>query len=155
MGYPWGNTPAGSTTPPNTGVVRQYTFNVARGYAAPDGYLKPSILINNQYPGPLIEANWGDTIVVTVNNHISGPGEALTIHWHGQPQQLSPWEDGVPAVSQCPIAPGKSFTYSFRAEIYGTSWYHTHASAQYIDGVFGPMVVYGWVILIFLPWIGY
>ena len=40
-------------------------------------------------------------------------------------------------------APGSTFTYAFRAEAYGTSWYHSHVSAQYIDGVFGPMVIYG------------
>jgi FtsP/CotA-like multicopper oxidase with cupredoxin domain len=45
--------------------------------------------------------------------------------------------------SQCPIAPGKSFTYRAKAELYGTSWWHAHFSAQYADGVFGPIVVYG------------
>jgi FtsP/CotA-like multicopper oxidase with cupredoxin domain len=46
-------------------------------------------------------------------------------------------------VSQCPIAPNSTFTYSFRADSYGTSWYHSHYSAQYADGVLGPMVIYG------------
>lgn len=27
--------------------------------------------------------------------------------------------------------------------MYGTTWYHSHYSAQYTDGVYGPMVVYG------------
>ncbi len=51
--------------------------------------------------------------------------------------------DGVPSISQCPIAPGSSFEYRFKADIYGTSWYHSHYSAQYLDGVFGPLVIYG------------
>ena len=51
--------------------------------------------------------------------------------------------DGVPTVSQCPIAPGSSYTYTFRADSYGTSWYHSHYSAQYAGGAFGPMIVYG------------
>lgn len=51
--------------------------------------------------------------------------------------------DGVPAVTQCPIAPGESFTYSFIADSYGSSWYHSHYSAQYADGVFGPIVIHG------------
>ena len=46
-------------------------------------------------------------------------------------------------VSQCPIAPNGTFTYQFRADVYGTSWYHSHYSAQYADGVFGPMIIYG------------
>ncbi|RAO66035.1 uncharacterized protein BHQ10_002047 [Talaromyces amestolkiae] len=53
------------------------------------------------------------------------------------------WNDGVPAVTQCPIAPGDSFTYSFIADTYGSSWYHSHYSAQYADGVFGPIVIHG------------
>lgn len=104
------------------------------------------ILINNQYPGPLVEANWGDTIQVTVENNIEDVPEGVSIHWHGQPQRVSPWFDGVPSVSQCPIAPGSTFTYSFTAEAYGTSWYHSHVSAQYIDGLFGPLVVYGYAM---------
>ena len=51
--------------------------------------------------------------------------------------------DGVPAVQQCPIAPGKSFTYSFKADLYGSSWYHSHYSAQYAGGLFGPMIIHG------------
>ena len=33
--------------------------------------------------------------------------------------------------------------YRFRADLYGTSWYHSHYSAQYAGGLFGPMVIYG------------
>ena len=51
--------------------------------------------------------------------------------------------DGVPGVTQCPIPPAGSFTYRFRATSYGTSWYHSHFSLQYSDGVLGPIVVYG------------
>jgi hypothetical protein len=41
--------------------------------------------------------------------------------------------DGIPGVQQCPIPSGKSFTYTFTADLYGTSWYHSHYSAQYAD----------------------
>jgi FtsP/CotA-like multicopper oxidase with cupredoxin domain len=51
--------------------------------------------------------------------------------------------DGVPGVQQCPIAPGESYTYRFRADLYGTSWYHSHFSSQYTAGLFGAMIVYG------------
>jgi FtsP/CotA-like multicopper oxidase with cupredoxin domain len=53
------------------------------------------------------------------------------------------WEDGVPGVSQCPIPPGGTFTYSFIADLYGTSWYHSHYSAQYAGGLIGPMIIHG------------
>lgn len=130
-------------TYPHTGVIRSYDFTVSRGVMAPDGYQSNVLLVNGAFPGPLIEANWGDTIQVTVNNNITGPEEGVAMHWHGFLQKQKPWEDGVPAVTQCPIAPGKSFTYSFVAELYGSSWYHSHYSAQYAGGLLGPMVIYG------------
>lgn len=46
-------------------------------------------------------------------------------------------------VSQCPIPPGSNFTYRFRADTYGSSWYHAHYSAQYSAGVLGPLVIFG------------
>jgi FtsP/CotA-like multicopper oxidase with cupredoxin domain len=51
--------------------------------------------------------------------------------------------DGTPTVSQCPIPPGSNFTYRFRADQYGSSWYHAHYSAQYTAGLVGPMIIYG------------
>jgi FtsP/CotA-like multicopper oxidase with cupredoxin domain len=44
---------------------------------------------------------------------------------------------------QCPLAPGQSKTYTFLCTQFGTSWYHSHFSAQYGDGVLGPIVIYG------------
>lgn len=128
---------------PDTGVIRTYDFTISRSVIAPDGYQKQVMLVNGAFPGPPIEANWGDTIQVTLHNNITGPEEGTALHWHGFLQRGTPWEDGVPAVTQCPVAPGKSFTYSFRPQLYGTTWYHSHYSAQYAAGIFGPMVIYG------------
>ena len=104
---------------------------------------KSGIFINGQFPGPAIEANWGDTIQVSVHNNITQPEEGTALHWHGLRQKGNQYYDGVPAVTQCPIAPGASFTYRFTADMYGTSWYHAHYSAQYTAGILGPMVIYG------------
>lgn len=71
---------------------------------APDGVQKSMIAINSQFPGPLIEANWGDWIEITVTNSITGPEEGTSLHWHGLLQNGSPWYDGVPG--------GKYQTYS-------------------------------------------
>ncbi|KAL2161030.1 hypothetical protein VTH06DRAFT_8743 [Thermothelomyces fergusii] len=146
-GYPWGRlTDRGSnpyTESPSTGVTRYYDFTVSRASIAPDGYLRDVLLVNGAFPGPLIEANWGDTIVVDVHNDISGPEEGTAIHWHGFLQHETPWEDGAPGITQCPIPPGKSYRYEFVASLYGTSWYHSHYSAQYAGGLFGPIVIHG------------
>lgn len=124
-------------------MIRAYDFTISRDYIAPDGYDRPVLLINGAFPGPLIEANWGDTIQVTVHNNITTPEEGVALHWHGFLQKGTPWEDGAPGVTQCPIAPQKSFTYSFQADLYGSSWYHSHYSAQYAGGLIGPIVVHG------------
>ncbi|KAK3116845.1 hypothetical protein LTR53_002339 [Teratosphaeriaceae sp. CCFEE 6253] len=51
--------------------------------------------------------------------------------------------DGVPGMTQCPIASGSCFTYRFQADLYGTTWWHSHWSSQYGSGLAGPMVIYG------------
>jgi FtsP/CotA-like multicopper oxidase with cupredoxin domain len=128
---------------PVTGDTRYYDFNITRDQISTDGVLRDVILINGQFPGPLIEANWGDWIEVTVHNNIEHPFEGTAVHWHGLLQRDTQWYDGVPAVGQCPIAPMHSFTYKFQAELFGSSWYHAHYSAQYTGGIVGPIQVYG------------
>ncbi|KAH6647163.1 multicopper oxidase-domain-containing protein [Truncatella angustata] len=143
---PWGdlsenNNPYHSA--PDTGMTRYYDFSITRGYIQPDGYNKSVILVNEQFPGPIVEANWGDWIEVTVSNNIETVAEGTSLHWHGLLMEGTPWMDGVPGVSQCPIAPGSKFTYRFRATLYGTSWYHSHYSSQYSGGLHGPIVIHG------------
>lgn len=48
--------------------------------------------------------------------------------------------DGVNGVTQCPIAPKDNMTYIFNTTQYGSSWYHSHYSVQYSDGLQGPLV---------------
>jgi len=121
-------------------MVRRYDWTIMDAVLSPDGVAKKMITVNGQFPGPLLEANWGDWIEVTVHNNRS---EGSSIHWHGMLQTGTPYMDGTPGISQCPLAPGSTFTYRFRAELYGTSWWHGHYSAQYIDGLVGPMVIHG------------
>ena len=91
----------------------------------------------------MIEANWGDILEITVRNDIRNPSDGTAVHWHGFLQTNTPWMDGVPAFTQCPIPPGHSFTYRFKAELYGTTWYHAHYSAQFTDGAMGPVIIHG------------
>ncbi|KAF2874756.1 multicopper oxidase-domain-containing protein [Massariosphaeria phaeospora] len=124
-------------------TTRHYDFEVTRGYLAPDGLNRSLLLVNGQFPGPTIEAKLGDTISVTVINNIDNPKEGTAIHWHGLPQRDTKWADGVPFVTQCPIASGSSFTYTFKPDVAGTSWWHAHFTAQYTDGLFGAMIIHG------------
>ncbi|MCJ1478311.1 hypothetical protein MMC13_006988 [Lambiella insularis] len=93
-GFPWDLDTASNTNPyirsPKTTIVRNYDFTMACGYIAPDGVNRNVILINGQFPGPTIQANWGDMIEVTVHNQISGPQEGTALHWHGLLQKETP-----------------------------------------------------------------
>jgi FtsP/CotA-like multicopper oxidase with cupredoxin domain len=78
------------------------------------------MLFNGQYPGPAIVADWGDTIEITVVN--STPDNGTSIHWHGLRQLHSNQMDGTNGITECPIAPGQTKVYTFKATQYGTSW---------------------------------
>lgn len=96
-----------------------------------DGFKKTSgKVFNKQFPGPLIEACWGDELVIHVKNNYDKNG--TTIHWHGIRQLYTNQMDGVNGVTQCPIAKGDEFTYKYRALQYGHTWYHSHYSLQVI-----------------------
>ncbi|KAL8709877.1 MAG: hypothetical protein Q9220_005493 [cf. Caloplaca sp. 1 TL-2023] len=125
-----------------TGVVRKYHLVADEMNITADGVLNPyGKAFNGRYPGPWIQACWGDILEITVTNRLSYNGTA--VHWHGIRQLQSLEMDGIPGVTQCPIAPGDSFTYRFRATQYGTSWYHSHYSLQYGDGLAGPLTIHG------------
>jgi FtsP/CotA-like multicopper oxidase with cupredoxin domain len=93
---------------------------------------------NESLPGPLIRAKVGDRIVVRFRNDLP---EATSIHWHGL--RLPNDMDGVPGITQDPIAPGTEFVYEFTARDAGTFWYHPHvdSAAQVGRGLYGPIVV--------------
>jgi FtsP/CotA-like multicopper oxidase with cupredoxin domain len=110
------------TDGPTTGNTVTYNWEITETTGAPDGYERSMMLINGQFPGPLVEANWGDTVVVNVKNSLTTNG--TSIHWHGIRQLGTNEMDGAVGVTQCPIAPGDSFTYTWKATQYGTSWYH-------------------------------
>ncbi|KAF3761016.1 hypothetical protein M406DRAFT_83754 [Cryphonectria parasitica EP155] len=126
---------------PDTGVTREYWFNIINGTAAPDGVERTVLTINGSIPGPTIIADWGDTVVVHVTNSMENNGTG--IHFHGIRQYENSQNDGVPSITQCPIAPGSSHTYTWKATQYGSSWYHSHYYVQAWDGVFGGILING------------
>ncbi|KAJ4288428.1 laccase, multicopper oxidase, benzenediol:oxygen oxidorectuctase [Kalmusia sp. IMI 367209] len=126
---------------PDTGNTVKYTFKLSNMTMAPDGVSRHMQVVNGQYPGPTIEANWGDNIEVTVVNNLVANGTG--IHWHGLRMLGTNDMDGTAGLTECPIAPGESKTYKFKATQYGTSWWHSHYSVQYGDGVVGPIVIHG------------
>ncbi|KAI0800672.1 bilirubin oxidase [Fomes fomentarius] len=151
---------------PNTDLV------VSNAAISPDGFSRDAIVVNGVFPAPLITGKkvrmhlgvylsnsiaWkhssltllslpqGDrfrlNVVDKLTNHTML--KSTSIHWHGFFQKGTNWADGPAFVNQCPISPGHSFLYDFRAvDQAGTFWYHSHLSTQYCDGLRGPFVVY-------------
>ena len=94
---------------------------------------------NGMIPGPAIEANRGDRVRIVLHNELP---ESTTIHFHGVTVPNS--MDGVPFLTQPPVEPGATFTYSFNVvDPPGTYMYHTHMNAQYqmSHGLYGAFIV--------------
>ncbi|KAF1969978.1 hypothetical protein BU23DRAFT_650742 [Bimuria novae-zelandiae CBS 107.79] len=110
--------------------------------AAPDGFVRPVISVNGEWPyvPPTIEADVGDTIVVNTYNDLGN--ETTSIHFHGMYQNGTTATDGPVGVSQCGITPGNFFQYRFIANPAGTFWWHSHEKAQYPDGIRGKMIIH-------------
>ena len=87
-------------------------------------------------PGPLIRATAGDLLRIQVDNQL--PTDT-TVHWHGI--ALRNEADGVPGLTQNPIAAGGSFLYEFTAPDPGTYFYHPHVGVQLDRGLYAPLII--------------
>ncbi|MGQ0714406.1 MAG: multicopper oxidase family protein [Gemmatimonadaceae bacterium] len=93
---------------------------------------------NGQHPGPLLMVPQHAEIVVDLRNSLDLP---TTIHWHGV--RLENRFDGVPELTQAPVAPGGRFTYRVRFPDAGIYWYHPHVreDVQQELGLYGNMLI--------------
>ena len=93
---------------------------------------------NGKVPGPETRIRQGDRLQVEVTN---GLDEEATVHWHGI--RLPHAMDGVPYLTQTPIASGEKFIYEFDAVDAGTFWYHPHQRSfeQVGRGLYGPLII--------------
>lgn len=114
---------------------REYTLTIS--FASNSSSM---VLINDLFPGPLIEANLNDVFIIHVKNNLL-TNEELSVHFHGIFQRQTPHMDGVAYITQMPIGRGQQFTYVFRAYPAGTHFYHSHSGLQAITA-FGPLLVH-------------
>ncbi|KAG0146995.1 hypothetical protein CROQUDRAFT_43546 [Cronartium quercuum f. sp. fusiforme G11] len=121
--------------------TRKYTLVVHNTTASPDGFWREVLAINNQMPGPLIEANEGDRLEITVINRLDSP---LTMHWHGIYQNGTNWEDGPAGITQCPIPVGGTYTYQFSLDgQFGTYCKPpAHYESLRVEGINGPLIIH-------------
>lgn len=89
-------------------------------------------------PGPVLRYRQGDRLHVEVDNALEVD---TTVHFHGirMPNAM----DGVPHLTQPPIARGGRFAYDFVLPDAGTYWYHPHlaSSVQVGRGLYGALVI--------------
>ncbi|KAK1624186.1 laccase TilA [Colletotrichum phormii] len=90
--------------------TRRYSFTITNKWDVGDGHGRPVFAINNETPGPLIEAEEGDEVEVFLDNQLAFE---TTMHWHGIYQIDRPRNDGVLGVTQHSIQPRDTYTYRF------------------------------------------
>jgi copper resistance protein len=100
------------------------------------GKQKRAIAVNGQIPMPTLTFTEGDTAEIVVHNQLK---ESTSLHWHGV--FLPNKEDGVPWLTQKPIAPGTTYTYRFPIIQHGTHWYHSHSGLQEQIGMYGSFIM--------------
>lgn len=115
-------------------VVR-YDLYVADTTVNFTGKERRAVAVNGQIPMPTLTFTQGDTAEIVVHNRLK---EGTSLHWHGV--FLPNPEDGVPWLTQKPIAPGETFTYRFPVIQNGTHWYHSHSGMQEQIGMYGALI---------------
>ncbi|KAJ7264196.1 laccase subfamily 2 [Mycena rebaudengoi] len=129
-----------------SGSTKSYKLDIVNSDLAPDGFLRSTVVANGQFPGPLIRAEKGDTLRVTVNNKLTDPTmrRSTSIDFDGIFFDTpNAYNEGTPFVTTCPIPPNSSYTYVLPlGSQTGTYWYHSQLSMQYADGLRGPLIIY-------------
>ena len=93
---------------------------------------------NQSIPGPLLRLPQGRESVIRFRNRLDEPS---TVHWHGL--RIDNAMDGVPEMTQAPVAPGEDFEYRLTPPDAGTYWYHSHMRSwfQQAMGLAGVLIV--------------
>lgn len=90
----------------------------------------------DRLPGKEVRITAGDTLAVTLANHLPEP---TTLHWHGLHVRND--MDGVPGLTQSAIRAGAEFTYRFSVPQSGTYWFHPHQGVQQDRGLYAPLII--------------
>lgn len=133
-----GNQPLKPTVlPDGTKQFELYTMPVS--WEISKDQFVDAMAFNEQVPGPEIRVRQGDRVRFVLENQLDEP---TTLHFHGVtvPNEF----DGVPFVTQDPIMPGRSWTYTFRVvDPPGFYVYHSHfnSTVQVGGGLYGALLV--------------
>lgn len=133
--HPW---PLRAETMP---AVREFRLVAGPARAPLAGVREPETAVwaySGQVPGPEIRVRQGDRLRIFVENRLR---EETSVHWHGV--RVPNAMDGVPFLTQQPIAPGETFVYEFAVPDAGSYWYHPHYRSfeQAGRGLYGLLIV--------------
>lgn len=67
--------------------TKEFDLEITWDDYAPDGFSRKMLLVNGQSPGPVLEIDQDDWVVVRVHNHSP---ENTTIHYHGTHARKTP-----------------------------------------------------------------
>ncbi len=125
-------------------VIQEQEFKAKEGYTVVDKQLMltndgENFLINDELVPEEIRIKPQTNLNVEVVNNSNYP---TSVHFHGinDTSQM----DGVAGITQDPIEPGETFTYSFNIDEPGTYMYHAHLdSANQVnnENLYGGLVV--------------
>jgi FtsP/CotA-like multicopper oxidase with cupredoxin domain len=106
--------------------------------------LKPGVTTevfayNGISPGPTLELNEGDRVIVHFKNDLAEP---TTVHWHGI--HLPASQDGAP-FDPVPAGGARDYVFTIPRGTAGTYWYHPHlhhrTGYQVAKGLVGAIIV--------------
>ncbi|XP_010271560.1 PREDICTED: monocopper oxidase-like protein SKU5 [Nelumbo nucifera] len=121
-----------------------FDWTVSYSQVSPLGVPKQVIVINDQFPGPVLNVTTNDVVNVNVLNKLTEP---LLFTWNGVQQRKNSWQDGVQGTN-CPIPPGQNWTYSFQVkDQIGSFFYFPSVLFQKAAGGYGAIRVNNRVVI--------
>ncbi|CAN6325321.1 unnamed protein product [Urochloa humidicola] len=118
---------------------RFFDWDITYGEISPLGVSQQGILINGQFPGPAIECQTGDNLIINVRNSLPDP---FLLSWNGLQHRKNSWQDGVSGTN-CPIPPGQNFTYHMQAkDQIGSFFYFPSLAFHKAAGGFGAISIH-------------
>lgn len=99
------------------------------------GPVARTLVYDGKLPGPLLRANVGDDLAVTVTNQLDHP---TSVHWHGLALR-NDMDGAAPATPN--IDSGATFAYRFSSPYPGTYWAHPHTGLDTDFGLYLPVII--------------
>jgi len=120
---------------PHTGRTVTTTLTAEAATLDLGGTRAGTLAYGSNLPGPLIRANVGDELAVTLVNRLP---HATSVHWHGIALR-NDMDGAAPATPN--VEAGHDFTYRFSLPHPGTYWAHPHTGLDADYGLYLPVIV--------------